>query len=147
MNQTKSNPAQIASAIIAFFGFVAVIIQVALISKNFSAAAARQVYMSYSEAALRNPKFVEPDLDALKSEPVEYVKYKSYVAHMLFAYDEILSVYDQPEWRRSFDSDIKYHMRYVCTDMLRSDDDTYFSKMRKLLARTREHCADAVKNP
>jgi hypothetical protein len=32
---------------------------------------------------------------------------------MLFAFDEILSVYDTPEWRNSFNEDLKYHMRYL----------------------------------
>jgi hypothetical protein len=134
------NNAQIVSAIIAVLAFLVVVTQVYFISRNFKVAAARQVYMSYSEAALRYPEFVEPDLPKLKNNPSEYIRYKSFVSHMLFAYDEIFTVYDEPEWRKSFEIDVKYHMPYLCGEMVPSDDDSYFYTMRKILKQTRAEC-------
>lgn len=136
----KSNWAQIASAAIALLGFFVIIAQVYFISRNFEIATARQVYMSYSEAALRYPEFVEPDLVALKKDPKEYVRYKSFVSHMLFAYDEIFSVYDEPEWHHSFQTDISYHMPYICSEMKPAEDLAYFEPMRKVLRQVRATC-------
>ena len=136
----KSSWAQIASAVIAAFAFVVVMTQVYYIAKNFKEAAARQVYMSYSEASLRHPEYTEPDLPEIKNDRQKFVQYKNFVAHLLFAYDEILDVYDKPEWRRSFDEDIKYHTRYICEDMPLTLDKTYFDKMRKLLREIRLKC-------
>jgi hypothetical protein len=51
-----------------------------------------------------------------------------------------LSVYDEPEWRRSFEEDIKPHLLYICNDMPRSLDETYFPKMRALLKAERSKC-------
>jgi hypothetical protein len=136
----QSNRAQIVSAVVGVLGFVIVIVQVNLIRSNAREISARQVYMSYSESALRNPDLVEPDMAAIRADRVLFVKYKSFVSHMLFAYDEILSVYDHEEWRTSFEQEIKYHMDYICTDMPLADDAAYFPKMRALLKDLRKTC-------
>jgi hypothetical protein len=141
----KSNWAQITSAWVAVIALVGIGWQAYSIRKNFDESSARQVYMSYSEAALRTPALVEPDLQKLKDKPEQYVQYKSFVAHMLFAYDEIFRVYDEREWHKSFESDVKYHMQYICNDMLRSDDETYFGKMREALKELRKSCPAASK--
>jgi hypothetical protein len=135
-----SNWAQIASAAIAVLGFFVIIGQVYFIGRNAKIATASQVYMSYSEAALRYPEFVEPDLAALKKDPKEYIRYKSFVSHMLFAYDEMFSVYDQPEWHKSFETEIRYHLSYFCSDMTPADDLAYFEPMRKALHDVRAQC-------
>src|ERR1700761_5664379 len=113
----KSNWAQIISALVGVFGFGVVALQVNQLRTNAREAAARQVYMSYSEAQLRHPDLTEPDMAALRADPLKYVLYKNFVAHMLFAYDEIFAVYDHAEWRRSFEQEVKYHMDYICADM------------------------------
>ena len=80
---------------------VGVIFQLSFIRGNAKEASARQVYMSYSEATLKYPELSQPNYEKIKADPVEYVRYKNYVSHMLFAFDEILSVYDTPEWRNN----------------------------------------------
>ncbi|MDI4232363.1 hypothetical protein AAFX91_11780 [Bradyrhizobium sp. 31Argb] len=139
-NRPKSNWAQIASAVIAGFAFVIVVAQVYFISKNFKEVAARQVYMSYSESALRHPEYAEPDLLEIKADRKKLAQYKNYVAHLLFAYDEMLEAYDKPEWRKSFDEEIKYHRQYICEDMPPTLDEIYFENMRKLLREIRAKC-------
>jgi hypothetical protein len=113
----KSNWAQIISAVLAIFGFAVVAVQVNQLRANAREAAARQVYMSYSEARLRHPDLTEPDMAEIRADRVKYVLYRNFVAHMLFAYDEIFAVYDQEEWRRSFEQEVKYHMDYICSGM------------------------------
>ncbi|MET0219867.1 MAG: hypothetical protein ABW213_04340 [Tardiphaga sp.] len=136
----QSNWAQIISAVVGIFGFAVVAVQVNLLRSNAREAAARQVYMSYSEAQLRHPDLTEPDLAALRADRVKFVLYKNFVAHMLFAYDEIFSVYDHEEWRRSFALEVKYHMDYICFEMAPAEDAIYFAKMRAVLADLRKSC-------
>lgn len=141
----QSNWAQIVSAVVGLLGFVIVIVQINVIRGNAREMAARQVYMSYSESELRNPELVEPDIAAIRADRVLFVKYKSFVSHMLFAYDEILAVYDHEEWRISFEQEIKYHMDYICTDMPVADDAAYFPKMRALLKDIRKTCGNPAR--
>jgi hypothetical protein len=142
----QSNWAQIASAWVGVIAIFGVAWQAYAIRQNFSESAARQVYMSYSESILKYPEFTEPDLAQLKRDPVKYVQYKSFVSHMFFAYDEILAVYDKPEWRKSFEEDVKYQMPYLCNDTPPDYDAMYFEKLRRLLREARSKCPTAVKN-
>ena len=137
------NSAQIASALVSMVALAFVAYQVWSIRTNARIATARQVYMSYSEASLRYPELAEPDLQKLRANPTEWVRYKSFVAHLLFAYDEIVDVYDEPEWRRSFEEDVRFHLPYICSDMPMSLDEMYFPKMRALLKAERAKCAAA----
>jgi hypothetical protein len=134
------NAAQIVSAAVGLVALGFVGYQVWSIGNNARIATARQVYMSYSEASLRYPNLVEPDFAKLRVDPTEWVRYKNFVFHMLFAYDEILAVYDEPEWRRSFEEDVKFHLPFICVDMSPNLDGTYFSKMRELLKAERAKC-------
>jgi hypothetical protein len=69
---TTGNVAQIASAIIAIFGFWAVANQISISRDRASEEAlraelaeARKVYMSYSESSLKYPEFTAPNYDVL----------------------------------------------------------------------------------
>jgi hypothetical protein len=64
---------------------------------------------------------------------------------MLFAFDEILRVYDTPEWRNSFNEDLKYHMGYICESTTPEYDKMYFTKMRELLGDARKRCPTVEK--
>src|SRR5262245_9482957 len=144
-HQRWGNIAQLVSAIAALCAVVGVIVQLYLIRSNAKEASARQVYMSYSEATLKYPQLSEPNLEKIKSDPVEYARYKSFVGHMLFAFDEILSVYNTPEWRKSFNEDLRHHQRYICEDTGPAFDEIYFLKMRELLREARKRCPDQQK--
>lgn len=146
------NAAQIASAIISFCGFVLVIWQVNLLSQNAVEArmrgqenAARQVYMSYSEATLKYPLLSEPDYVHLKENPKseDFIRYKNYVAHMLFAYDEMLAVLDLLEWRKSFEVDLNTHTQYICEQTDEKYAEMYSPKMQKELRDTRQRCTSS----
>ncbi len=151
-NQWQSrwgNAAQIVSALASFLGIGFVLIQLNTLQKtedhrqkNAAEAAARQVYMSYSEAALRYPKFASPLSENLSAQkdPVEYEQYKLFVGHMLFAYDEMLGVFpDSLEWQKAFDLDIAVHTKYICEehpDQL----DQYYERVRTKLIEIRKNC-------
>ena len=144
------NAAQIASAIISVLGFILVIWQINILSKNAVEArmrgqenAARQVYMSYSEATLKYPLLSAPDYAHLKENPKseDFIRYENYVAHMLFAYDEMLAVLDLPEWRKSFEVDLNAHMQYICERADEKYAEMYSAKMQKTLRDVRHSCA------
>jgi hypothetical protein len=142
----KSNRAQITSAWVGVVAVLGVAWQAYAIRQNFNETAARQVYMSYSESILKYPEFTDPDLAELRKDRVKYIQYKNYVAHMLFAYDEIFAVYDKPEWRRSFEDDLKYQMPYLCSEAPADYDAIYSAKLRGLLKDARAKCPAAAKS-
>jgi hypothetical protein len=122
------NWAQIASAVIAAFGFAIVIIQIhgaarRAIQDELRAELtdARKLYMSYSDATLKYPALSSPDYDALMKNHVEYLRYENFVSHMIYAYDDILNIVKQygnadeeKLWVMSFNLDLEPHLRYLC---------------------------------
>src|SRR4029079_2826937 len=149
------NVAQVASAIVAFVGFSAVVWQINQTrNKNTEEAYraeladARKVYMSYSDATLKYPELTNPDYDALMRDHTEYVRYQNFVSHMLYAYDEMLHLapvvdsVDEEEWVLAFEIDLEPHHRYVCQlpdpRLIR----TFRSAMQDRLNKARENCGD-----
>jgi hypothetical protein len=101
-------------------------------------------YMSYSEAALSYPQFASSKNSEIKTGTLEYEQYKLFVVHMLFAYDEMLKVYDHPEWRKSFDIDLATHRKYLCEESNRELFDQYYERTRLRIAALRKDCADKL---
>lgn len=147
------NVAQVGSAVIACIALSFIWQQVHQLQKNSAAlseteqrTAARQVYLSYSEAAIRYPEFAKPDYAKI-TKPVEQVRYGFFVAHMLFAYDEILKVFEDPEWIASFKYDLQLHMPYICQLNDPTFYDQYFEKMRTLLSKARANSCPRPAQP
>jgi hypothetical protein len=127
-----------ASVFIAIAGFITVIYQVTLLKNNAAVASARQVFMEYSKAGLKYPMFAYPDYDKLKAgDATEFNRYKLFIALMLWAYDEMLLVYDDAEWKKSFENDIDGHLQYICKEAKRDDFFALSKQMRKLLNEAR----------
>ena len=144
--QYLGNASQMVSAIVAIIAVVFISYQVRQLQRNSEAlkeseqrTAARQVYMSYSEASIRYPEFAKPNYAKIV-EPLEQVRYGFFVAHMLFAYDEMLKLFDDPEWRASFEYDLKLHLPYICQLNDPAFFDQYFGKMRALLNEAKAKC-------
>jgi len=145
------NLAQIGSVIVAAVAVGLVLQQLQHLQRNSQElkdaeqrTAARQVYMSYSQAAIRYPEFARPDYTKI-TKPLEQVRYGFFVAHMLFAYDEILRVFDDPEWKASFEYDLQQHKRYICQLNDPTFYNQYFEKMRALLKQTRASCGPSAR--
>src|SRR6266568_925608 len=145
-SQRWGNVSQMISALIAVVAVCLVTVQLTYLQRNSEAlkeaeqrAAARQVYMSYSEASIKYPEFAKPDYSKIVL-PLEQVRYGFFVAHMLFAYDEMLIVFNDPEWRASFRYDLQMHMPYVCQLEDPSFFDQYYETMRTLLKQKKAKC-------
>ena len=151
------NYAQIASAVIGAVGFALVILQ---LHENRERAAnefnraelgdARRLYVTYSASSLQYPELAEPDYDLLMRDHWKYVRYKTFVAHMLWAYDDMLNVlkaFDNKdglkEWLASFEGDVQEHLRYICHDVDGKYLAQYRPELRTRLERiTKERCED-----
>ena len=108
--------AQMAQATVALLGFVAILIQINEIRTNSRASSARQVFLGYTELAFQNPKFSQPDYDAIKAgSREERVQYESFVSYFLYACEETIGAFaDKREWQASCDYDLKPHLPFLC---------------------------------
>jgi hypothetical protein len=145
------NIAQLISAGVSIVGVILIVAQLATLQRNSvtlrrnaEEASARQVYISYSEAALRYPQFASSKNSEIKIGTLEYEQYKLFVAHMLFAYDEMLRVYDHPEWRKSFDLDLAVHKKYLCEEPNAEIFNQYYEQTRRIISALRADCPNAV---
>jgi hypothetical protein len=146
-NRPLSNWAQVASAIVAAIALLAIYYQVSTLRANAQHAAARQVYMSYSDSVLRFPEFAEPHLDEIKKDHLKFVQYRSYVSLMLFAYDEILALGVTPEWLASIKLDLLEHKDYLCEENQKEFYEVYHRRMRDLLAEFKAQNCNAPPKP
>ena len=101
--------AQMAQAAVALLGFVAILFQINEIRSNNRAASARQAFLGYTDLAFKNPKFSQPDYDAIKTgSRDEQVQYESFVSYFLYACEEATAAFaGRPEWQASCDYDLK----------------------------------------
>jgi hypothetical protein len=144
--QYLGNVSQMVSALVAIIAVIFISYQVRQLQLNSEAlkeselrTAARQIYMSYSDASIRYPEFAKPDYAKIVV-PLEQIRYGFFVAHMLYAYDEMLKVFDNPEWKASFEYDLKQHLPYLCQLHDPAFFDQYFGKMRALLNEAQAKC-------
>ena len=135
------NGAQITSALVALFALGGIFYQVQLAQNNAQLANARQLYQAYSNATLTYPDLTSPDYDKLKQDRTELLRYKAFVGHMLFAYDEMFLISDEREWVATFLYDLPPHMKYLCDENDPKFYEQFYPKMRTLLADARKQCA------
>ena len=108
--------AQMAQAAVALLGFVAILFQIDEIRANNRAASARQAFLGYTDLAFKNPKFSQPDYDAIKAgSRDERVQYESFVSYFLYACEEAIAAFaGRPEWLASCNYDLKPHLPFLC---------------------------------
>jgi hypothetical protein len=108
--------AQMAQAAVALLGFVAILFQINELRWSTRAASAREAFLGYTDLAFRNPKFSQPDYDAIKAGGRdERVQYESFVSYFLYACEETTAAFaGRPEWRASCDYDLRPHLPFLC---------------------------------
>ncbi|MBR0697545.1 hypothetical protein [Bradyrhizobium lablabi] len=108
--------AQMAQATVALLGFVAILLQINEIRAGNRATSARTAFLGYTELAFRNPKFAQPDYEAIKvGNREERVQYESFVSYFLYACEETIAAFrDKREWLASCDYDLKPHLAFLC---------------------------------
>src|SRR3954468_13583135 len=71
--------AQMAQAAVALLGFLAILFQINEIRTGNRATSARQAFLGYTDLAFKNPKFSQPDFEAIKAgNRDERVQYESF---------------------------------------------------------------------
>jgi hypothetical protein len=107
--------AQMAQVVVALCGFMAILFQINTIRDNNRTAGARQVYLAYTDLSFRNPEFSAPDYARIKSaDRNELVKYENFVSYFLYACEEAMAVFSDPEWPRSCAYDLTSHLPFLC---------------------------------
>jgi len=139
--QGWGNLAQITSALVAIFGFGAVLLQLNEIRTNNRAASARQVYLAYMDLEFRNPQFAAPDYDKIKTADRDTrSRYETFASYLLYACEEALAAFGiQSEWRNSCEYDVKGHLPYLCEKM--AADPAFFGAFS---ARTQDFIKSAM---
>jgi hypothetical protein len=108
--------AQMAHATVALLGFGAVLLQINEIRSSNRASAARTAYLGYTDLAFKNPKFAQPDYEAIKAgSREERSQYESFVSYFLYACEETFAAFaDKREWQASCDYELKPHLPFLC---------------------------------
>jgi hypothetical protein len=134
------NCAQWGSVIVAAIGLFFIWLQVGYVEtatqraeKSVREGSARALYLSAIEAGYRHPEFLLPDLASLKKDKLNYARYEQYVGHLLYAYDELLTVLDDVEWRATFALEMPHHLDYLCTEWPVANTVQYFRTTRGML--------------
>ena len=138
--QKYGNFAQIGSAVVAAFGFAAVLFQINEIRNNSRAASARQTYLGYMDLAFRNPSYSAPDYNKIKAGGRDdEIRYENFVTYFLYACEEAMLVLDtKNEWRDSCAYDLKLHLPFLC-EKLKNEPaylSTYNEKTQELIKST-----------
>ena len=107
--------AQMAQAAVALLGFIAILFQINEIRVNNRATGARQVFLGYTDLAFKNPKFSQPDYDAIKAgNRHEQIQYENFVSYFLYSCEEATTAFaDRREWMASCDYDLKPHLPFL----------------------------------
>ena len=108
--------AQMAQASVALLGFVAILFQINEIRTSNRATSARQAFLGYTDLAFKNPRFSQPDYEAIKAESREVrAQYESFVSYFLYACEEAVAAFDNKrEWQATCDYDLKGHLPFLC---------------------------------
>jgi hypothetical protein len=114
--QKLGNAAQIASAVIAVFGFGAILLQINELRLNGRANSARQAYLGYMDLAFRNPSFVLPDIEKIKAVGADQLtRYEIFVNYLLYSCEEaMLALEVKKEWHEACEIDLKPHLAFLC---------------------------------
>jgi hypothetical protein len=108
--------AQMAQATVALLGFVAILLQINEIRTANRGSSARAAFLGYTDLAFKNPKFAQPDYEAIKTgSRDERVQYESFVSYFLYACEETIAAFaDKREWQASCDYDLRPHLPFLC---------------------------------
>jgi hypothetical protein len=108
--------AQMAQATVALLGIVAILLQINAIKTSNRETGARQVFLAFTDLAFKNPKFADPDYQAIKSgDHAQLVQYESFVSYFLYACEETIAAFSAAgEWQKSCDHDLKGHLQFLC---------------------------------
>jgi hypothetical protein len=141
--QTLGNAAQIASAMVAAAGFLAILFQINELRTNSRATSARQTFLGYMDMAFKNPGYSEPNYERIKSAGKdEMVRYENFVTYFLYACEEaMLSLETRGEWREACEYDLKVHLPFLC-EKIRAEPrylSTYNEKTQELIKSSMQH--------
>ena len=120
--------ASIVTAMVALFALVLAWHQLQVTRREGRLTLAKTIYREYLVMAMNNPMFSSPSypldnptMHSFWSDVDARERYEFYVAHLLFAAEEILALTNLPTWRDAIQLHLQYHGLYLATDGPRLD--------------------------
>jgi hypothetical protein len=120
--------AAIVTAAVALFALVLAWHQLLVTRREGRLTLAKTVYREYLAMAIDNPMFSSasyplenPRMHAFWNDDDSRERYEFYVAHLLFAAEEILALTKLREWRDAMALHLQYHALYLATDDAKLD--------------------------
>jgi len=77
---------------------------------------AKSIFREYLRLAFEHPDLAAPDYPKLAAEPDKYQKYSWFVAHLLWACEEILQYEKGEIWKKNLQRNVDYHREYFIND-------------------------------
>ncbi len=126
------NAAQIASAVVAIFGFAAILFQINELRSNSRATSARQTYLGYMDMAFKNPSFAEPYMQKIRAAGNdERIRYEMFVNYFLYACEEaMISLDAKKAWHDACEYDLKFHLAFLCEKL--KDEPDYLATYNRV---------------
>ena len=120
--------ASIVTAMVALLALVLAWHQLRVTRREGRLTLAKTIYREYLVMAMDNPMFSSasyplenPTMHTFWSDADARERYEFYVAHFLFAAEEILALTNLPTWRDAMQLHLQYHSLYLATDGPRLD--------------------------
>lgn len=118
-----ADAAAIVTAMVALLALVLAWHQLRVTRREGRLTLAKTIYREYLAMAIDNPMFSSasypldsPRMHAFWNDADTRERYEFYVAHLLFAAEEILALTKLPEWRDAMRLHLQYHGLYLATD-------------------------------
>ena len=84
--------------------------------KNQRESTAKSVFREHLRLAFEHSDLAEPDYQKLQAQPDKYKKYSWFVAHLLWACEEILRYEEGKIWKENLQRNVNYHREYFIND-------------------------------
>jgi hypothetical protein len=127
--------APIITALVAAGGVSVAIGQLRSNQKNQRESTAKSVFREYLRLAFEHSDLAEPDYQKLRAQPDKYKKYSWFVAHLLWACEEILRYEKGEIWKENLQRNVDYHREYFINDSEFNEKDfrLYDSSVQELV--------------
>ena len=126
--EVLADVAAIVTALLALLALLLAWHQLRVMRREGRLTLAKSIYREYLAMAIDNPMFssasyplASPRMYAFWDDADARERYEFYVAHLLFAAEEILALSKLPTWREAMQLHLQYHGLYLATEGARLD--------------------------
>jgi hypothetical protein len=122
----------VASAITAIVAVIAIGVAIRQIGVS-NRATALDTYREYLNLAIEHPDLSRRDKQEVKKS-VSHPEYDAFVTYLLFAAEEVLTLFSNDEkWRNALKLDLSHHKDYFNSDAYKEDAGSYTKELQALI--------------